>query len=342
MNLSHIQKKRCNIDHTTNIYNKRYNDYSTECILIHENVIFAGYNDSTIRIWKSNEFISNEFISNEFILNKSILQNNVYKCIKILHGHKSSISKIIIYDNLLVSLARDNCIRFWSLLTYNCIDEIKIYNIVGYFLVDLVTNISNKIIACCSVNQIFIINKNKNKFIITHTLDTFLKDIDHIGILENNSIICNQEKHLYFYEFKDNYKSKTILDVKHKYITRLAVYNDIIITGYTHIHIWEKDKENNYVATQILLKDNCFSIYELVMHEDIIICGVANGLVYIFRKLKNEYVLNKTFKSDIKKYIQKYASDAVTSNQITSLAYNEIKQEVVVGHSLDRNLKLFY
>ena len=67
--------------------------YSVKCLIVHNNILYSGSRDKTIRAWN--------------------LDTN--ECIATLQGHTSNVLCLIVHNNILYSGSLDKTIRAWQL-----------------------------------------------------------------------------------------------------------------------------------------------------------------------------------------------------------------------------------
>jgi WD40 repeat protein len=307
--------------------------HSIYCILLHNNLIITCNSDSNIYIYE--------------------LTNNNYILIKTLKGHIYGINKMIIHDNLLVSVSNDGFMRFWDLLDYTCAGMLDFES--NSNIVNLTSN--THIIACCVDNKIFIISKNEENTVSVKNRFIYEDDIYQIEIIDD-FIIFDQGSVLCFITLDGKYKNNIKLD-NYECISCMCVYNDILVIGDTCINILEKNQETNqeknkvntYITSQVLLKDNTDRIYAVKMYKDILICGLSSGLIHVFHKsntksntksnkLSNKFILKNSLKCDDKIYLSK-DKETLLQNSVFSLAYNDITNEILSGYSLNSNINIF-
>jgi WD40 repeat protein len=89
-----------------NTLNTEHSDWIRCIIVISNDRLISGSNDSTIKVWNMND---NSLITS-------------------LTGHKDQMRCLVSleHDNRLVSIADDNTYKIWDMNTYNCIKTIKL------------------------------------------------------------------------------------------------------------------------------------------------------------------------------------------------------------------------
>ena len=73
------------------------------CLIVHNNILYSGSEDRTIRAWN--------------------LDTN--ECITALRGHTNNVRCLIVHNNILYSGSWDNTIRAWNLDTNECISALR-------------------------------------------------------------------------------------------------------------------------------------------------------------------------------------------------------------------------
>ena len=245
----------------THITTLRGHTEFVRCLILHENTLYSGSDDRTIRVWggigthtETYEEIATLEGHNSWVLCLTLHENKLYsgsgdgsiriwnietyETIATLRGHTNWVTCLTLHENKLYSGSRDNTIQVWNTETYEEIETLRGYNSWVFYLTRYENKLVSGVISGSRDRTICIWNTKENHKLIA-TLRRNIEKMICLTLHENKMYAGCGDKTIRIWN-ADTHKLIANLEHSAAGVCCIAVHENTLVSGGEEtIRVWK-------------------------------------------------------------------------------------------------------